>query len=81
MALSNYPPGVTGMEREIAGGNEQDGEQDLDCDCGHTQTVGTSEDYSHGVVYWWADWTCDNCKDTHSSEGEYEPSEDVEDYE
>jgi hypothetical protein len=57
----------------------QDNEQDIDCDCGHTQTVGVSEDYTHGVVYWWGEWTCDNCKETHSSEGEYEPSDDRED--
>ena len=72
---SNYPPGVTGFEPQIAGYAESEGTQELDCDCGHTMEVDTSEDYSHGTVTWIADWTCPKCNQSNSREGWYDPND------
>ena len=55
--------------------SSSDGVQELDCDCGHTMEVGTSEEYSHGTVTWLAEWKCPNCGQSNSAEGWYDPNE------
>lgn len=58
--------------------NDTDGVQELECDCGWIGEVGTSEEYSHGTVSWYAEWKCPNCDESHTNEGWYDPSADVE---
>jgi hypothetical protein len=75
---SNYPPGVSGFEPQIAGGDETEGEQDLECgneECLYEQCVGTFEDYGHGEVTWTAEWICDKCGEKNSREGWYDPND------
>jgi hypothetical protein len=76
--LSNYPPGVSGSEWQIAGANESDGVQELDCGndtCDACYEVPTSEEYSHGIVTWVAEWVCDKCGETNSREDWYDPND------
>lgn len=56
--------------------NDTDGVQELECDCGWIGEVGTSEEYSHGEVTWFAEWKCPSCDEAHTSEGWYDPRED-----
>jgi len=77
--MSNYPPGVTGSEPEIAGYDEKDGLQEVECGndpCTYTLEVGTTEVYSHGIVTWYAEWTCPSCNESNEKEGWYDPSDD-----
>lgn len=73
---SNYPPGVTGFEYQISGGDTQDGVQELECDCGWVGEIDTQEDYAMGIVSWFAEWKCPSCDESHTSDGEYDPSDD-----
>ena len=76
--MSNYPPGVTGSEPEIAGYDEKDGLQEVECGndpCTYALEVGTSEVYSHGIVTWVAEWTCPSCNESNSAEGWYDPND------
>jgi len=72
----NYPPGVTGFEPQIAGYDEAEGTQEVECECGWTGEVPTTEEYSHGEVTWYAEWKCPKCKEEHSNEGWYDPNDD-----
>ena len=74
---SNYPPGVTGFEPEIAGSNEVEGDRDLECgneDCLYEQSVVSFEEYSYGEVTWNAEWVCNKCGEENSREGWYDPN-------
>ena len=76
--MSNYPPGVTGFEPQIAGYAEYDGTQEVSCGndpCDYTLEVGTTEIYSHGIVEWAAEWKCPNCEQENSQEGWYDPND------
>lgn len=53
-----------------------DGIQEVECDCGWSGEVPTSEEYSHGEVTWIAEWKCPNCDESHTSEGWYDPNDD-----
>jgi hypothetical protein len=54
----------------------QDGTQEVECDCGWIGEVGTTEDYAMGIVSWFAEWKCPSCDESHTSDGEYDPSDD-----
>lgn len=55
MGLSNYPPGVTGREFEIAGADREESEQ-VECpECGNDAI----EDVSYFGEQRW--WTCSAC--------------------
>jgi hypothetical protein len=74
---SNYPPGVSGSEWQIAGADESDGVQELDCgndECAASYEVPTIEEYSHGDVTWTAEWVCNQCGEENSREGWYDPN-------
>ena len=71
----NYPPGVTGFEPQIAGYDEADGAQELECACGWVGEVPTTEYISMGEVTWYAEWICPKCKESNSNEGWYDPNE------
>jgi hypothetical protein len=74
---SNYPPGVSGSEWQIAGADESDGVQELECgndECTALYEVPTIEEYSHGDVTWTAEWICNQCGEENSREGWYDPN-------
>ena len=60
----------------VAVGDYSDGTQEVECECGWLGEVGTSEEYSMGEVTWYAEWTCPQCKESHTSEGWYNPHDD-----
>ena len=71
---SNYPPGVSGFEPEIAGAHESESLQELDCgneECDACYEVPTIEDWAHDTVVWFAEWVCNKCGDENSREGWY----------
>ena len=59
-------------------GNDYENVQEVECDCGWSGEVGSTKYYSHGVVTWTAEWKCPSCEESHTTEGEYDPSEDDE---
>jgi hypothetical protein len=46
--------------------------RELECDCSWVGEVAASDEYRNGLIYWWTDWTCPSCGESHHSEGEYE---------
>ena len=62
--LSNYPPGVTGLEPQIAGGRSG-GEveieaEEVECLCGEvTESVAITAELENGNLY--GEWTCKTC--------------------
>lgn len=86
---SNYPPGVTGNEPEIAG-LETDYATDLrECACDNEECtlfqqheereVTVTSEHAHRVVYESWDWTCPSCGDQTSYEREID-YDDIHDY-
>ena len=76
--MSNYPPGVTGFEPEIAGYDERDNIREVDCGydpCRYALEVPVTETYSHDVVQWYAVWVCPSCNEENEKEGWYDPNE------
>jgi hypothetical protein len=74
---SNYPPGVTGFEPQIAGTRESESLQELDCgndECDACYEVPSFEEYSHGEVTWFAEWICKECGEENSRDGWYDPN-------
>ena len=74
---SNYPPGVSGFEPEIAGTLESESVQELDCgndECDACYEVPSFEEYSHDTVTWTAEWVCNQCGEENSREGWYNPN-------
>ena len=54
-----------------------DSTMDVDCgDCGQQQEVATSEEYSHGMIYWYSEYVCAHCGEKQTADGEYDPRED-----
>jgi hypothetical protein len=71
---SNYPPGVSGFEPQIAGANESESIQELNCgndECDACYEVPTIEDWAHDTVVWFAEWVCIKCGEENSREGWY----------
>ena len=71
---SNYPPGVSGFEPEIAGAYESESLQELNCgndECDACYEVPTIEDWAHDTVVWFAEWVCNKCGDENSRVGWY----------
>jgi hypothetical protein len=69
-----YPPGVSGFEPEIAGANESESVQELNCgndECDACYEVPTIEDWAHDTVVWFAEWVCIQCGEENSREGWY----------
>jgi hypothetical protein len=67
--MSNYPPGVTGFEPEIAGYDERDGE-DVELECTHCEYAGIVPSTlvlvdAYTVVQ---EWTCPECEHDYSKE-------------
>ena len=59
----------------IAYSDSSDGVQEVECgECGQLAEVPTSEEYSHGITTWIADWLC-ICGESNSSEGWYDPND------
>lgn len=59
--------------------NSSDGIQEVECGndpCTYALEVPTSEEYSHGTVTWYAEWTCPSCGESNSREGWYDPNDD-----
>ena len=76
--MSNYPPGVSGSEPQIAGYDEREGLMEVSCGydpCTYTLEVGTSEVYNHDIIEWVAEWKCPNCGEDNSTEGWYDPND------
>ena len=74
---SNYPPGVSGSEWQIAGANESESIQELNCgndECDACYEVPTIEDWAHDTVVWFAEWVCSKCGEENSREGWYDPN-------
>lgn len=74
---SNYPPGVSGSEWQIAGADEHEGVKELDCgndECDACYEVSSIEEYSHDVITWTAEWVCNKCGEENSREGWYDPN-------
>ena len=74
---SNYPPGVSGSEWQIAGADERESIMQIDCgndECTASYEVPTIEEYSHGDVTWTAEWICNQCGEENSREGWYDPN-------
>ena len=57
-------------------GDYSDGVQEVECDCGWTGEVPTTEEYSMGEVTWYAEWNCPNCREANTNEGWYDPNDD-----
>lgn len=53
--------------------NTSEGIQEVECECGWSGEVGTSEEYSHDTVTWVAEWKCPSCDESHTTEGWYDP--------
>jgi hypothetical protein len=73
--MSNYPPGVTGNEPMIAGVEESESVQELECgsdSCNATYEVPTTETHSHGIVEWTASWVCNKCGESNTRDGWYD---------
>ena len=77
--MSNYPPGVTGFEPEIAGYDEREALREVDCGydpCRYALEVPVVEVFTgHDVVEWFAVWTCPSCNEANEKEGWYDPNE------
>ena len=76
--MSNYPPGVTGFEPEIAGYDERDNIREVECGydpCRYALEVPVTETYSHDVVQWYAVWVCPSCNEENDKEGWYDPND------
>ena len=74
---SNYPPGVTGFEPQIAGARESESIQELNCgndECDACYEVPTIEDWAHDTVVWFAEWVCIKCGEENSRDGWYDPN-------
>lgn len=54
--MSNYPPGCSGLEYEIAGPDSEQEGVERDCPTCETPQLGTMLGYRH--EFW---WVCDNC--------------------
>ena len=62
--MSNYPPGVTGNEFEIAG---PDWEGPIDRDCEDCRWIGEVDAWGYqGTLH----WTCPECNTEHEEYGE-----------
>ena len=73
--MSNYPPGVTGMEYEIAGPDRLREEMRY-CPTCNTKTEGMRQGYRSSA---W--WDCDACDTRVDLYEDWEPSEEDDDYE
>lgn len=73
--MNNYPPGVTGLEPQIAGYDSRDGgDVDLECEeCEFAGTVESTEILVDGMVI--KEWTCPECEHDYSEE--YDPRDDI----
>ena len=52
--------------------NSFDDVWEVECDCGWTDEVPCSKEYKHDVCYVFANWTCPDCNETHTTETEFE---------
>jgi len=78
--LSNYPPGVTGREREIAGpDSEWTQERTVYCqweDCPHFEKeVEVELDVESYRGQWWTTYTCPTCEKDSEFDGEIETAD------
>lgn len=58
--------------------NVREGDMDLECGnetCLHEQSVTVEEEYSHGIIEWFAYWTCSACGEANSRDGWYDPND------
>jgi hypothetical protein len=76
--FSNYPPGVTGNELEIAGpDSEKEATQEVECRnddcelCDIPQEVEGMEWTYGGTIYF--DWKCPSCGKEEQEERQYDP--------
>ena len=60
----------------IALSDDYDNVREFDCDCGWIGEVGVTENYSHGIVTYYAEWKCPSCGESHTKEGDYDPRAD-----
>jgi len=77
--MSNYPPGVSGFEPQIAGYDERENIMEVECGydpCRYALEVPVTETYSHDVVQWYAVWVCPSCNEENEKEGWYDPNDD-----
>lgn len=67
--MSNYPPGVTGFEPQIAGYDESSG-PDEEFECDHCEFAGTVETILVYVERYTIvqEWTCPECEHDYSRE-------------
>ena len=56
-----------------------EGDMDLECEnepCHFEQSVVSSQQYSHGITTWQAEWTCKACGEANSRDGWFDPNDD-----
>lgn len=57
---------------DFANSNAYESTQEVECaECGQAEEVSTQEDYAHGTVTWYAEWTC-KCGESNTAEGWYD---------
>ena len=77
--MSNYPPGVTGWEPQIAGPESESEKMDemvCDEDCGFGGEVLVTEVRYRADYMVYVEWTCPRCGRTHDFEYVDEPDYD-----
>lgn len=81
--MSNYPPGVTGNEYEIAG-PDAEWEETKEVACDNDECPDFEKEHEEELLLqsyrgtWWTEWQCPKCKTYVWLEGEVEDTRDYE---